>query len=321
MEKLISRIIALLLGTSACWALAQPAFPSKPIRLLVGYEPGGPVDTQARLIGQKISQAVGVQVLVENRPGADGIIASEMVAKSAPDGYTLILVSAGHAMNPNFVKQLPYHPVNDFTSIAQVSTSPFVLVVHPSLPVRTTQELIQYAKDRPGQLDYGSSGTGSSLMLAMELFNGMAGIKMTHIPYKGGAPATTDLIAGRVQVMINNAVSSLPNARAGKLRALAVTTLQRSSSAPELPPVSDTLPGYEVEAWYGILAPKGLPTAVTSKLNAEVVKALAQPDVRERFVTLGLQAAGGPSEQFSDLLKSELKKWAKVVKDSGISVD
>jgi len=320
LKNLTSLIAALLCGMAASLALAQQ-FPSKPIRLLVGYEPGGPVDTQARIIGQRISQSGALQVLVENRPGADGIIASDMVAKSASDGYTLILVSAGHAMNPNFVKPMPYHPINDFTPIAQVSTSPFVLVVHPSLPVHSTQELIQYAKERPGQLNYGSAGTGSSLMLAMELFNGIAGIKMTHIPYKGGAPATTDLIAGRVQVMINNAVSSLQNARAGKLRALAVTTLKRSSAAPDLPPVSDTLPGYEVEAWYGILAPKGLPAAVTSRLNAEVVKALAQPDVRERMVTLGLQVVGGTPEQFANLLKNELKKWAKVVADSGIKAD
>jgi len=321
MKSLIKLIAALLLSTSAAWALAQSAFPSKPIRLLVGYEPGGPVDTQARLVAQKISEAGGLQVIVENRPGADSIIASEVVAKSAPDGYTLIIVSAGHAMNPNFVKPMPYDAFNDFTPIAQVSTAPFVLVVHPSLPVQTTQELIQYAKERAGQLNYGSAGTGSSLMLAMELFKSMSGVKMTHIPYKGGAPATADLIAGRTQVMINSAVATLANARAGKLRALAVTTLQRSPAAPDLPPVSDTLPGFEVDAWYGILAPKGVPPAIVSRLNAELAKALAQADVRQRFAALGLQTAGGSPEQFGNLLKSELRKWAKVVADSGISVD
>lgn len=318
MKNLIARIAALLFSMAAACAVAQPAFPSKPIRLLVGFEPGGPLDTQARIIAQKITQTAGMQVVVENRPGADSIIASDLVARSAPDGHTLILISAGHTMNPNFVKQLPYHPYNDFTPIAQVASAPFILVVHPSLPVQTTQDFIRYAKERPGQLNYGSTGTGSTLMLAMELFNAMAGVKMTHIPYKGGAPATADLIAGRTQVMMNNVVSTLQNARAGKLRALAVTTLQRSASAPELPPVSDTLPAYEVEAWYGIVAPKGLPTPIVARLNAEVVKALAQADVRERFVALGLQSVGGSPEQFANLIQRELKKWAKVVADQGI---
>ena len=319
MKNLIARIAALLFGMLAAYAVAQPAFPSKPIRLLVGFEPGGPLDTQARIIAQKITQTGGMQMVVENRPGADAIIASDLVARSAPDGHTLILISAGHTMNPNFVKQLPYHPYNDFTPIVEVSSAPFILVVHPSLPVKTTQEFIRYAKERPGQLNYGSTGTGSTLMLAMELFNAMAGVKMTHIPYKGGAPATADLIAGRTQVMMNNVVSTLQNARAGKLRALAVTTLQRSASAPELPPVSDTLPGYEVEAWYGIVGPKGLPTPILARLNAEIVKALTQPDVRERFVALGLQSVGGSPEQFARLIQSDLKKWAKVVANSGIT--
>jgi len=319
MKNLIAFVAALLFSMAAACAMAQPAFPSKPIRLLVGFEPGGPLDTQARIIAQKITQTAGMQVVVENRPGADSIIASDLVARSVPDGHTLILISAGHTMNPNFVKQLPYHPYNDFTPIAQVASAPFILVVHPSLPVQTTQDFIRYAKERPGQLNYGSTGTGSTLMLAMELFNVMAGITMTHVPYKGGAPATADLIAGRTQVMMNNVVSTLQNARAGKLRALAVTAPQRSASAPELPPVSDTLPGYDVEAWYGIIAPKGLPTPIAARLNAEVAKALAQADVRERFVALGLQPVGGSPEQFANLIQRELKKWAKVVADRGIA--
>ena len=321
MQTRISLITALLLGVTAASAQAQPAFPSKPMRILVGFEAGGPNDTQARLIGQKIGEAMGQQVLVENRPGADGVIAGEIVARSTPDGYTMILVSAGHAINSNFVKQMPYHALNDFSAIAQVSSAPFVLVVHPSVPVQTTKELIQYAKEHPNELNYGSTGTGSSLMMAMELFNVMAGIKMHHVPYKGGAPATSDLIAGRIHVMMNNAVSSLPNARAGKLRALAVSTLRRSPSAPELPPASDALPGYEVEAWYGLLAAKGVPAPIVSRINTEVGKALMQADVRQRFATLGLQPVGGTPEQFGNFLQNEIRKWVKVVKDSGVTAD
>ena len=321
MPARISTIAALTLSFASTSALAQAPFPSRPMRILIGFEAGGPNDTQARLIGQKIGEAMGQQVLVENRPGADGIIAGEMVAKSAGDGYTMILVSAGHAINSNFVKQMPYHAFNDFSPIVQVSSAPFVLVVHPSVPVQTTKELIQYAKAHPNELNYGSTGTGSSLMMAMELFNVMAGIKMHHVPYKGGAPATSDLIAGRIHVMMNNAVSSLPNARAGKLRALAVSTLQRSPSAPDLPPASDALPGYEVEAWYGLLAARGVPTAIVGRINAEVGKALTQADVRQRFAALGLQPVGGTPEQFGNFLQNEIRKWVKVVKDSGVTAD
>jgi tripartite-type tricarboxylate transporter receptor subunit TctC len=313
---LINALLAGLALPAITPAQAQN-FPAKPIRMLVGYEPGGPNDTQARLIGGKIGESMGQTVLVENRPGADGIIAGEMVVKAAPDGYTMILVSAGHSINMHFIK-VPYNPLTDFTSFAHVSSAPFVLVVHPSLPAQTTAEFIRYAKERPGQLPYGSSGNGSSLMMAMELFNVTAGIKTLHVPYKGGAPATADLIAGRVMVMMNNAVSSIPNARAGKLRALAVTTAKRSPLAPDLPTVGETLPGFEVDAWYAILGPKGVPAPITSRINAEINKALAQDDVKQRFSTLGLTPVGGPPERFTTLLQSELVKWARVVKESGV---
>lgn len=231
MRKLL---LSLLLSVFTTTALAQ-AYPSKPIRMVVGFAAGGPNDTQARLIGAKLTQSVGQQVIVDNRPGASGIIATAFVAKSPPDGHTLMLISAGHAITPAFHSKLGYHPIDDFSPITQVSSSPFVLVVHPSLPAQSVSGLIKLAKARPGQLNYGSAGNGSSLQIATELFNSMAGIKMVHVPYKGGAPATTDLIAGQVQVMINNVVSSLPPARAGKLRALAVTSAKRSAAGPDLP--------------------------------------------------------------------------------------
>lgn len=309
---------ALAVFTTA--AMAQ-AYPTKPIRLVVGFAAGGPNDTQARLIGAKLTQSMGQQVIVDNRPGASGIIATAFVAKSAPDGHTLMLISAGHAITPAFHNNLAYHPIEDFAPITQVSSSPFVLVVHPSLPAQSVSGLIKLAKARPGQLNYGSAGNGSSLQIATELFNSMAGIRMVHVPYKGGAPATTDLIAGQVQVMINNVVSSLPAARAGKLRALAVTSAKRSPAAPELPTVSETVPGYEVDAWYGVIAPRQTPAAVVSKLNTEAVNAINQPDVRQRFVNLGLEPVGGTPDAFGNLLRTELGKWGKVIKEAGIQAN
>jgi tripartite-type tricarboxylate transporter receptor subunit TctC len=327
MDKLgrlaVSAALASNLAAMAGLAAAQsPAYPAKPIRILVGYEPGGPNDTQARLVGAKIGESMGQSVVVDNKPGADGIIANEMVTRSPADGYTLVLVSAGHAINPNFVKSLPYHPVNDFAPVTQVSAAPFVLVVHPSVPVNTTQEFINYVKANPGKLNYGSSGNASSLMMTMELFKSMAGgLQINHIPYKGGAPATADLLAGRVHAMTNNVVSSIPNARAGKLRALAVTSARRMATNPDLPTVGETLPGFEVDAWYGILSPKGTPAPVVNKLQGEIVKAMAQPDVRERFTSLGLQAVGSTPAEFTKRLQKELVMWAKVVKDSGVKTD
>jgi tripartite-type tricarboxylate transporter receptor subunit TctC len=308
-------------GMGSMAALAQGSFPSKPIRIVVGFEPGGPNDTQARLIGGKIGEAMGQTVLVDNRPGADGIIGGEIVAKSAADGHTMLLVSAGHTINNNFVKKMPYHAANDFTAISYLSSAPFFLVVHPSVPANTTAELIKYAKDNPNKLHYGSSGLGSSLMMAMELFKNMAGITAEHVPYKGGAPATADLIAGRVQVMTNNAVSSLPNARAGKLRVLAATTAQRSPLAPDIPTIAETVPGYAMDAWYGLMGPKGIPAPALSRLNSEINKALASDDVKQRYAKLGLTPVGGTPEFFMKHVQTELAKWARVVKDSGISVE
>ncbi len=314
-------IFILTSSTLASSALGQTrAFPNKPIRMLVGYEPGGPNDTQARLIGPKIAESLEQQVIVENRPGGDGVIAGEMVAKSAPDGHTMILISAGHSIMPNFIK-IPYHPLNDFSPIAQVSSSPYFLVVHPALPVQSTQALIQYAKSKPGELNYGSSGTAGALMMAMELFNGMNGLKINHIPYKGGAPATADLIAGRVQVMMNNAVSSLPNARAGKLRVLAVTSPSRSPATPDIPALSESVPGYSAQSWYGVLAAHATSAPIVNRLNAAIVRALTLPDIRERFSALGLQPVGGTAEQWTALIQTEVLKWAKLVKENGITAN
>lgn len=300
-------------------ALGQTrAFPNKPIRMLVGYEPGGPNDTQARLIGPKIAESLEQQVIVENRPGGDGVIAGEMVAKSAPDGHTMILISAGHSIMPNFIK-IPYHPLHDFSPIAQVSSSPYFLVVHPSLPVQSTQALIQYAKSKPGELNYGSSGTAGALMMAMELFNGMNGLKINHIPYKGAAPATADLIAGRIQVMMNNAVSSLPNARAGKLRVLAITSAARVASLPEIPAVAESgLAGYEAVQWTAMMAPAAIPADILTRLQKEIVAILRLQDLREKLAVDGAEIVAGTPEELTAFIRAETVKWAAVVKAAGI---
>lgn len=296
-------------------------FPTKPIRLLVGYSPGGPNDTQARLVGQRLAASLGQPVVVDNRAGADGIIAADMVAKSNPDGYTLILVSAGHSISHNFIKSMPFDPLKDFQPIAMVSTSPFVLVAHPSLKAQTVAELITLAKSQPGKLVYGSAGAGSSLHLAAALFHVMTGTSMVHVPYKGGAPATTDLLAGQVQMIWNNVLSSLPHVRSGRLRALGVTSRERSASFPETPAIGETVPGYEVTAWYGILGPAKLPADLVGRLNSEINKALAITDVRDKLRASGLDVAGGTPEKLGSHMRSEFAKWVKVVKEAGIRTD
>jgi tripartite-type tricarboxylate transporter receptor subunit TctC len=265
----MNRLLALCLGLVSCAAHAA-SFPTKPIRLLVGYSPGGPNDTQARLVGQRLAADLGQPVVVDNRAGADGIIAATAVARAEPDGYTLILVSAGHAISHNFHRSMPVHPIRDFQPIIQLSTSPFVLVTHPSLEAQSVGELIALARAQPGKLIYGSSGLGCSLHLAAALFNVMAGVSMVHVPYKGGAPATTDLLAGQTQLMFNNVVSSVPHVRSGKLRALGVTSASRWSVFPDTPAIAETLPGYEVSAWYGILAPAKMPAERVQLLNAAI---------------------------------------------------
>jgi tripartite-type tricarboxylate transporter receptor subunit TctC len=296
-------------------------YPAKPIRLLVGYPPGGPNDTQARLVAQRLNASLGQPVIVDNRAGADGIIAADMVAKANPDGYTLILVSAGHAISHNFHRSLPFDPLRDFQPIAMISTSPFVLVVHPSLKAQTVAELVTLARSQPGKLIYGSAGEGSSLHLAAALFLVMTGTSMVHVPYKGGAPATTDLLAGQVQLIFNNVLSAMPHVRSGRLRALGVTSSARAAAFPDVPAIAETVPGYEVTAWYGILGPAKMPAALVTRLNAEIGKALAIADVREKLRASGLDVAGGPPERLDRHIRTEYAKWVKVVKEAGIRTE
>jgi tripartite-type tricarboxylate transporter receptor subunit TctC len=328
MRQSLLRATAMLAGIAAI-ALAQPAaaqapaYPTKPIRLVVPFPPGGATDILARNVAQKLTETWGQSVVVDNRPGAGGNIGSELVAKAAPDGYTLEMGTVGtHAINASLYSKMPYDHVKDFAPIILVAGVPNVLVVNPSLPVNSVQELIAYAKANPGKLNFASSGPGTSIHLSGELFKVMAGVQMTHVPYKGSAPALQDLLGGQVQLMFDNLPPSLPQIKAGKLRALAVTSLTRAPALPDVPTIAESgLPGFEASSWFGILAPAGTPPAIIAKVNAEVAKWLASPEGKDKLVAIGANAGGGSPEDFARHIQAETAKWAKVVKESGAKVD
>ena len=304
-------------------ALAADGYPAKSIRMVVPFPAGGTSDIIGRIAGQKITEATGQQVIIDNRAGAGGNIGTELVAKAAPDGYTL-LTDPGSTLtiNPSLFSRLPFDTLKDFAPVTIIAAVPNVLVVHPSLPVKNVKELIALAKARPGQLNYASTGAGQSTHLSMELFKISAGVDMTHIPYKGSSPALTDLLAGQVPVMFDNMPSSLPHVKAGKLRALAVSTLKRSPALPELATVAESgLPGFEVSVWFGVLAPAATPRDVVTRLNSILVKALANPDMRERLAGQGAEPIGNTPEEFTAQIQRDIVKWAKVVKSAGIKLD
>ena len=310
------------LALVAAWASAQ-TYPVKPIRIVVPFPPGGATDILARDVAQKLTEAWGQQVIVDNRPGAGGNIGSELVAHSAPDGYTLEMGTVGtHAINASLYAKMPYDHVKDFAPVILVAGVPNVLVVNNAVPANSVAELIAYAKANPGKLNFASSGNGTSIHLSGELFKVMAGVQMTHIPYKGSAPALQDLLGGQVQLMFDNLPPSLPQIKAGKVRALAVTSLTRAPALPDVPTVAESgLPGFEASSWFGILAPAGTPPAIVAKLNAEIAKWLATPEAKEKLAKQGANAAGGTPEDFAKHIAAETAKWAKVVKDSGAKID
>jgi len=322
MKTALLRGLAALLVAVAPLALAQ-AYPARPIHFIVPYPAGGPLDTVARLLGQKVSESVHQPVVVENRPGAGGNIGAEAVARSAPDGYTILMGAvATHAINPTLYSSIPYDPVKDFAPVTEVAWTPNVLVVNPKLPVHDVKEFIAYAKAHPGELNFGSGSTGSAGHLAGELFKTMAGVQMVHVPYKGAGPAMQDLIGGQIQLMFDNLASSLGQIRAGKVRALAVTTAKRSSLAPELPTIAESgLPGFDISTWFGIFAPGGTPQPVVLRLHDEFVKALEAPEVRSTMEKMGAEPVGNTPEQFAAYIQSEAKKYAQVIKASGAKVD
>jgi tripartite-type tricarboxylate transporter receptor subunit TctC len=318
-SRLMFGLLALLIVGSPA---AQTTYPEKPIRMVVGFPPGGAPDTVARLLGQKLAEALGKPIVVDNATGAAGNIATERVAKAAPDGYTLgLLVNGQLVINPSLYK-LAYDPVKDFAPISQVTVSPNMLVVHNAVPAKNVQELIKLARARPGELTFASGGSGTGNHMAAELLKSVAGLDIRHIPYKGVLGAIPDLLGGRVTMMFSPIPVVLPLVREGKLRALAVTSLRRSSAAPELPTIAESgYPGFEVTLWYGLLAPAGTPATIVRKLHLETAKALALPDLRAKLADLGLEGIGNSPNEFAAVIKSEIPKWAKVIKESGVKPD
>jgi tripartite-type tricarboxylate transporter receptor subunit TctC len=310
---------ALFIAVAFSGGAAAQAWPEKPVRFVVGFTPGGPSDILARALGQKLAELWAQQVVIENRPGAGGNIGAELVAKSAPDGTTWLLGNNSIlATNQSLYAKLGYDPVKDFAPVALVAVQPNILVVNPSVPASSVKELIALAKAKPGALNYASSGSGAAAHLAGELFKAMTGVDMIHVPYKGAQPALTDVMAGQAQLMFATSASVIPYIKAGRLRALAVTTSQRSASAPELPTVSEAgVPGFEAITWHGVVVPAATPRPLVERLNADIVKVLRMRDLRERLESLGAELAPGTPQDFADYIAREIPKWAKVVKDSG----
>jgi tripartite-type tricarboxylate transporter receptor subunit TctC len=316
------RIALAFLLSLALEAAAQP-YPAKSIRFIVPFPPGGSADILARAIGQKAGEGLGQSFVVENRPGAGTAIGAEALAKSPPDGYAIMIGTvSSHAINPALNPKLPFDPVRDFTPISLVATIPFAMIVHPSVQAKTVEEFIALARAKPGTLNYSSAGSGTSNHLAGELLRSMTGIDIVHIPYKGSAPALNDLVSGQVAMMFDLVLTAAPHVRSGAVRGLAVTGAQRSSALPALPTVAESgVPGYEVSAWFGIFAPAGLPQPAVQRLNTEFVKALQQPDLRQRLASQGAEPLTSTPDEFAAYLRSEIDKWAKVVKAAGMKPD
>jgi tripartite-type tricarboxylate transporter receptor subunit TctC len=296
------------------------AYPTRPIHVVVPSSPGaGVTDIMARLVGQHLSARIGQQIVIDNRPGASGIIGAEVVSRAAPDGYTLLMANVSLVVNPFLYPKMPYDALKDFVPVTMVNSAPMLLVVHPSVPAKSVSELIAYAKSHPAQLNYGSGGLGSTPYLAAELFKSLAGIDVVHVPYKGGAPALSDLVGGQVSFMIENMPGTMPYVRADNLRALAITSPQRSELAPELPTMAEAgVPGYEMSGWNGLFAVKGTPPEIVAKLHSEVVKILRTPEVRQELAALGAEPVGDTPEEFAAFLKADMARWGKIIQDKGI---
>ena len=302
--------------------LAQVAgYPQRPIRLIVPFAPGGGLEITARSIGQKLTEKRGQSIVIDNRPGAATIVGSEIASKASPDGYTLLMITTTFAINPSLYGKLPYDPNRDFAPVTQITSVPNILVVNPSIPAHSVRELIALAKGKPGQLNYASAGSGTSPHLAAELFKTMAGIDMTHIPYKGIPPAVTDVIAGRVTMLMTTTISAAPHVKSGRLRALAITSPKRLVVMPDVPTIGEIVPGYEADAFQGMVAPAGVPKEIVRQLADDIATIVKLPDIRERITTDGAEPIGSTPEAFSAFLKKEMLKWAKVVKASGARPD
>jgi tripartite-type tricarboxylate transporter receptor subunit TctC len=318
--------IVMLAAWAACDAAAvlppgsAQSYPNKPIRVIVGLAPGGATDIVARALAQKLTDGLGQTVVVDNRTGTAGSIGSAIAANAAPDGYTALIVSSTYTINPSLYKKLPFDPVRDLQPVTLIASSPFLLLVHPSIAAKTPRELIALAKTR--QLTFASGGIGSSGHLAAELFSSMAGIELTHVPYKGAGPALIDTLGGQVNMIMSSIVSGMPYAKAGRLRALAITTRARSAAMPELPTISESaLPGYDFSSWYGLMVPTGTPRTIVARLHDETVKALKLPDLQQHLSGEGCEPVGSTPDELAAHIKTEMARWAKVVKASGMQAD
>ena len=304
-------------------ALAQDAYPQKSIRMVVAYPPGGGTDIVGRMVAQKLSEAWGQTVVVDNRGGATGNIGTEIVARSPADGYTLLMGNvAPNAINVSLFAKIPYDPVNDFEPVSLVALTPNILLVHPALPVKTVKEFVALAKAKPGTLNYSSAGIGSSSHLAPELLAMMTGINIVHVPYKGGGPGLVDLLSGQMQFMMTTTPAAMPHVKSGKIRALGVTSAKRSQSLPEIPTIAEAgVKGYEVSTWYGVLAPAKTSKAIVTKLHGEIIRLIAVPDTKEKLLSQGFEPVGSTPEEFGAYIKSEIAKWAKVIKTAKIKAE
>lgn len=319
----VAAVVMLAAGLAGAGARAaadaSASYPNRPVRLIVPYAPGGGADTLARGIGQKLSAALGQAVVIDNRGGGGTIIGSDLAAKAVPDGHTIIIVASTHAVVSSLYKKLPYDPIRDFAPVIRIASAPNILALHPSVPAGSVKELVALARSRPGQLVYASSGNGGGSHLAMELLKSMARIDLVHVPYKGSGPALVDLLSGQANLMFGGMIATLAQVRSGRLKAVAVSSAKRSPTIPELPTIAESgYPGYEAATWYGVLAPAGTPAPIVRKLNAEISRILKLPEVRERMTGVGAEPVGSTPEEFAAYIKSEVAKWAKVIKESGV---
>jgi tripartite-type tricarboxylate transporter receptor subunit TctC len=319
-SRIVAAVAGLVLGLAAASAAAQ-AYPDKPIKIVVPVAPGGVTDVVTRVIGAQLTAAWGQPVVIDNRAGGSGIAAADLVAKSKPDGYTLFMGTIGTlTVNPSMFANLPYAPLRDFVAVSLVASAPTILVVNPAVPAKTVAELIAYAKAQPGRLNYASFGNATSPHLAGELFKSLAGVEMVHVPYKGGGPAMTDLLGGRVEVMFDNIITSMPHIKEGRLRPLAVTSLTRSKLMPDLPTMAEAgLPGQEVSGWVGLVAPAGTPPEVVAKLSREIARIVKNPEVQAKIV--GTDVVGSTPEEFGAFMRAETRKWGQLVNKANIRAD